>query len=394
MKLLQHFKKYMQRKEKRNQASQERDHNSNADKANILMDGGDLSLKQENKSNCSRLPLHLERQDHQQQEGNTATTCCIIPTEIVRVVSSSGYLDWMDLERFLLQTTKSFILDLGQESAWTCLCFSRWKHLQNLPSHVRSKISYPRLYQIMKLKALLRDEQSLQETNSNGTHDRSLQLTSPSKLISSNLIAMVSIRTNDTDEIVSQHLSPCHLDQLLQSGCTSITLPKPVVMPLPPLTTPLNAKPWQFWTWKATLHFLRLDTLELCVVNKKDASICSPDRNRRPFGGLQVQFLSSAVQLRPNGQALERYIQTIDRYETYFGIQFQVTVFMETTCSKPPNGGDHLVLDRIEIHVQRRPGRSTSALYNSEHQAKRHGVTLLQLLEQLQGWESISNAAT
>jgi hypothetical protein len=315
------------------------------------------------------------------------------PPEVLRQVTIKGYLNFHELGRFLLCTSKSFVPTLGSEYVWKYLCQSKWKYTLHMDeSLIQAVGGYETLFHKLSRRALLQREQDpkreLAAFFSSRTVNNNVALEQWSPLPQATLKLeqlqlFLSLRNGSNQELVSIQVSHENLVQFVGQGQVQLWLDNnnnnnnnatssPIRIDVP-LGEPLES---QVKDWTATLHLVRLDTLQICAINKADAV---------SVHGNEVKFLSQWLPLTPKGRhQLERRIQAHDvTYgETYLGISCQVQIPLQRVSH------EQLQLDRIQLQVRRRHGRFPSALLDARQEEQRqHGVTLLHLWNELQGWD-------
>lgn len=348
----------------------------------------------------------------------TLTTCpsIQIPTEVLRQVTISGYLNYQDLGSFLLCTSRSFVPNLGgSEYVWKYLCQSKWKYTLEMDESFLQSVGYQSLFRKLSRRALLRREQDHPQRELAAFLSTSPQQQwpplPPPKLKMEHLQLFFSLRSNGKSgnrELVSTKLSHAHLVQLVEQGQVRVSLldknnvtssspsssASPIRIALPmggggtTAGEPAALLESHVGDWTATLHLIRLDTNQICGINKADA--VSVD------GQKEIKFLSQWLPLTNKGRdELERRIQVhdVEHGETYLGISCQVQIPLRRVVvveqqHKNKNKQEFLQLDQIQLQVRRRHGRFPSALLDARQEAqRRHGVTLLHLWNELQGWD-------
>lgn len=318
-----------------------------------------------------------------------------IPSEVLRQVTITGYLNYQELGRFLLCTSPSFVPNLGSDYVWKYLCQSKWKYTLHMDqSLIQAVGGYESLFRKLSRPALLQREQdpkreffsATRPTNNNNHHHNLLQLQSwpalPQPTLKlEQLQLFLSIRdgnNNNHQELVSILVPRDNLVQFVEQGQVGVQLDNinkntsPIRIDVP-LGESLESR---VGNWTATLHLVRLDTHQICAINKADA--VSVD-------GHEVTFLSQWLPLTYKGRhELERRIQAHDVTcgETYLGISCHVQLAFRRTSQQ------QLQLDQLQLQVRRRHGRFPSALLDArQEEQRRHGVTLLHLWNELQGWD-------
>jgi hypothetical protein len=301
-----------------------------------------------------------------------------MPTQVLRQLAMSDFLTAGDLGRFLLQISKTFSHDLGEEFVYFQLCRSRWKNCMSIPSLIKER-GYPWLYRKLSQGLEIpkeRDWPTLPEP--------SLSL--------HNLALLVNVH-DGSQEMLSEILRGDSLQELFRHGKCFIPLTRPKFIGDFPSTDERCILPPtsdDFEEWTATMHAARLDTHQCCCVH--ESSYVCLSQSKGDWGNERIWNLHfspdlTGLELTDEGKQLEARIREFDRLKnrhSHEGIYFEATVLASKfTCPKDPTKV-RLVFDGLKVAICT-TYEIMQDIYDSEAESIIHGVSALHLVEQLRG---------
>jgi hypothetical protein len=297
-----------------------------------------------------------------------------IPTRVLRQLTMSGFLSAGDLGRLLLLTSKSLLIDLGEEFTYYYLCRNRWRNSMSIPSIVKDK-GYTWLYK--------RLSEGLQKTNS-----RTWGAIQQPTLSVDNLELMVNVH-DGANEKLSEVLRGESLGELFRCGRTYVSLTKPVLIGDFPIENGFIKSPTvDFENWSATMHAVRLDKKSCrCVHQSSDVWWFFKGDPENLAGNLHFSPELVGLELTDEGKELESRIREFDRVmnnQPFEGIYFEATVISSfSRCPTDPNK-TRFSFSKLKVEIWS-IYEYAGDVYHSESESKTHGVTALHLLDKLEG---------
>lgn len=325
----------------------------------------------------------------------------VIPAEVLRLITLTGYLTHEELGKLLLLTSRSFASSLGEDFCWEMICRCKWSNTGRIPaSFIRHQNrGYQGFFHQMSQGEIMEDRPRL----------------GPPLLTLDHLVVLLSIRDGNDSEVYSVILSPHVVEKLVRDGTVTIDLEEPVLAAECSLENNdmfldhlLPAEKCR--NWMASVDFLRLDTHQSCCLHDS----CDveweyeedDEYDRHTFTGQddrygQLEFAPQLdrLELTDEGRLLERRIQLGDFFKDglegtgYQGFRVHVSLSCFQSQSDSPEDDDD---DEDE------DGPSTSMVQFEYRQAKLgvyqlvgdyqpgellSGNVLLHLWNELLGWD-------
>jgi hypothetical protein len=354
-----------------------------------------------------------------------------IPVEVLHQVCLSRYLTIQEEGRLLLLVSRSLSETLGTDLVWKLLCCRQWQNSSTIPPHVvdNNRRGYQWLFRQRARSILSEPDRNLV---------RSRRCVGPPLLLAKDLIMLISIFNSKRQEIVSISLTGVELDSFLQTGEMNISLLDPVQLGFHPINNKeedglidFDMFCADFIHWRATIHLLRTDEYQCAVVhetrecswgeydyceescvstNGRTAKMAVPlssldlteeAMNRAKniaklppvevdMGYLEFSTGSQGFDLSVVGEA---FLERIRQEETYVDdrletIKMEPTLLCFTRDFDDTKRSVELAFSELRLDVWKTYRGGSAMLFNSrfESEKKNHGVTLLHLMENLNGW--------
>ena len=356
------------------------------------------------------------------EENNIGPVHCqqsdTIPVEILHQVCRSAFLTAEEVGRLLLFVSKSFILGIGKEHAWEIICSRKWRNTVDVPVDTTNLRGFEWLFR-KRIKGL------------NGTPNLKI---APPTLSPEVLTLLISIYNANQKEVVSLTLKDEALKILLRNGELNVALRDFV----PLGTFPLKGggiigfnldSHSEFCRWKATMHLLRSDQLQCACVHEtsqcswgeydycEDPNVQADQTTEKPLNidlfnispGAQktgdveppivevdmgyLEFSTAeGLGLTSAGKIIEEGIREYENYtkDKFQAIKIEPTLLCFTNGFQDSSDSVDLVLSELRLDVWKRYSSGSAVLFHSGRESKKHGISLLHILDHLADWEEES----
>ena len=327
-----------------------------------------------------------------------------IPTEVLRQLIRSSFLEPVDLGRLLLRTSKSIKDVIGNEYMYYHLCRNRWKNTKKIPASVTKARGHDWLFKNLN-KGLVKTRPQ---------REYQWPTLAPPKLTPSNLVLLLNV-WNGKQEVVSEALKTDSLSELFRTGKVVAELEQPIVVgEFTMENNVIKHTPTEFDNWNATMQLVRLDTNQSCCVHESSDTWWYYDGDlTKKVGNLHLSPDLTGLELNENGKALECRIREHDRmmdHQSFEGIYFEATMICSTYASESNGTSGASVADTDSSSASAAAAPLASMkfaftkvkmeiysiyefagdVFNSESEAQAHGVSALHLLDELRGWDESS----
>ena len=333
---------------------------------------------------------------------STATSSATLPTEVLRQLLRSNFLEPVDIGRLLLETSKSIKDDIGNEYMYFHLCRSRWKNTKKIPPSVTTARGHAWLYNTLN-RGLVKAKPQC---------EHKWPPLPPPKLTPASLVLLLNV-WNGQQEMVSEALTTESLRELFTTGKVVTELEHPIVVgEFTMENNVIRHTPTEFDNWNATMQLVRLDTNQSCCVHESNDTWWYYDGDlSKKVGNLHLSPDLTGLELNDKGKALECRIREHDRMmdnQTFEGIYFEATMICSTYPSSdgidgaffdeddganynplplhPPSTSMKFAFTKVKMEIYS-IYEFAGDVFNSECEAQAHGVTALHLLDELRGWE-------
>jgi hypothetical protein len=318
-----------------------------------------------------------------------------LPLETVRQVAQSGFLTSKELGRFLLLSSPSIPRHLGHDFIWNCLCHSKFPELLSpsivgllLPRRRNNQKKYSQEWIFRQFSKSIPSTDSPFSATSTSTW---VPLTAPT-LKPEDLIMLVQwyASKDDPRPIATIPITPDQLLEFLEVGQVKVPAPSNLCLTINDMHKV-----------HLTIHCVRLDRQECCCLHETGEYSWDPNPMTMGLQEVLVQDepalvvpnhpLSSGnlffgprvpVLLETSGRDLETRLARGDREPG--GFELLVMANTTTTCQQP--SGDQWQVEQLVLQFWANYSDQLY-VYDSSEQATKHGVTLLHILDELQGWK-------
>jgi len=370
---------------------------------------------------CKSLDETLPAAATSQKKPETNAICeCPIPPEVIHQVCLSRFLTVQEQGRWLLLVSKSIGQYLGNDLLWKLLCCHRWQNSSAIPQCIMEHRGYEWFFRRRMMTNV----------------DRPLLHLDTPTISAETLILLISIFNSKEQEIVSISLTGKELETLLQTGEMNISLLDPVLLGFHPIRkedgmVEFDTFCTDFIHWKAAMHLLRTDRCQCATVHETrdcswgeydycedpSASVNAPaSKMTLPLSGIDLtelktsatktdanlmpvevdmgylEFATQGLDLDFVGQA---YVERLRRAESYANdaletIKIEPTLLCFTRDFDDSKRSVELAFSELRLDVWKTYRSGSAMLFNSQHESKRkkHGVTLLHLLDRLANWNA------
>ena len=313
-----------------------------------------------------------------------------IPTEVLRILVVAGFLPSEDLGRFLLQTCRSFVLDLGHEYIWKHLCKYRFRHMSHIPQSVIEARGYEWLFRQLRSPGLILKDEVIHAPPA------------PPRLTSDNLVMLISIRAGDI-ELASQVVSGHALTQF-----EDVVLDRPIfVAEGPAVMGPVGFFEYDLTMlgthrqdWVITIHGIRLDTNQCCCIHESSPSFNDAWYSRYPSHPTRKKDQIGELTFFQNV-----YLEPFNRAKCYLGLKvcvmlrcFQTIIDTPSRDTNQTNGSastsvpddipQRARLEFRELKLAARPIYDENYRVVERLDLGESSETFLHLLDKLAGWEA------
>jgi hypothetical protein len=272
----------------------------------------------------------------------------VIPAEILRLLTLTGFLATEELGKLLLLTSRSFASSLGDDFCWEMICRCKWSNTGRIPASFiqHQDRGYQWYFHQMSQGEIMEDRPCL----------------GPPSLTLDHLVVLLSIRDGNDSEVYSEILSPHVVEKLVRDGTVTIDLEEPVLAAECSLENnglfPEHLLPAEKCrNWMASVDFLRLDTHQSCCLHDS----CDveweyeedDEYDRHTFTGQddrygQLEFAPQLdrLELTDEGRLLERRIQLGDFFKDglegtgYQGFRVHVSLLCFQSQTESPDEDD------------------------------------------------------
>lgn len=349
-----------------------------------------------------------------------------VPVEVIHQVCSSRYLTVQEEGRLLLLVSKSLYGSLGMDLVWKLLCCRQWQNTSMIPSHVIDRRGYQWLFR-QRAKSIKEPDRALA---------RPRPCIGPPLLSTKNLVMLISVFNASRQEIVSMSLEGMDLESFLLTGEMNICLLDPIKLGFHSINKQNGVIDFDmfcsdFIDWRATVHILRTDRCQFAIVHETRESSwgeydycedsCASTNvpttkmalplSSRDLSEEATNRAKSAAKLPPvevdmgylefstgtHGLDLsvvgEAYLERIRQEETYVDdrletIKLEPTLLCFTRDFDDNKQSVELALSELRLDFWKTYRSGSAMLFNShfESEKRSHGVTLLHLLDELNGW--------
>jgi hypothetical protein len=359
----------------------------------------------------------------------------IFHVEVLHQVCLSQFLRVEEMGRLLLLVSKSFVPALGQDRTWEILCRRKWRNTPTIASNDQQR-GYEWLFR-------QRIQVSIKVS-------RSLQVIATPSFSPNDLTMLISIFNTKQKEVVSLALTGKPLRKLLDNGELNVSLHHDhhVALGSFPVTEEgviefeFDRFCTDFVNWTATLHLLRTSSdhdkhnrlqcvgvhqtsecswgeYDYCVdptmqveeapvvtsqnvdlghlmttIGKPTGEVKPPPPVEVDMGYLEFSSGTKGLDLSMVGKSYEERIRQHDGIypddDRLEAIKMEPTLLCFTRNyqeSSSKSSSVELVFSELRLDVWKTYRSGTAMLFHSGSESKKHGVTLLHLLDHLAGWE-------
>jgi hypothetical protein len=363
--------------------------------------------------------------DDWSNSGASSSPSFMIPVEAIHQVCQSDFLTLQEIGRLLFLVSKSVCRSFGRERAWELVCCKQWRNTVQIPRLLTERRGYEWLFRQRYNR--LQELELAEEREAKPDKIMNAEL-SPDKLM-----LLISIYNSKKKEVVSLTLRDGALKRFLDTGELNVALPEPVALGSFAVSDDgvidFDMFCTEFIHWNTTLHLLRLDKLQCSCVH--ESSECSwgeydycedptfqteepaivkplaidwsslPAVSTSNIGGQAkltpvevdmgyLEFSSaSGLEFSVVGKAFVDRIRACEHFsddDTLQSIRIEPTLLCFTKDFQPSLKSVGLCFSELRLDVWKRY-RSGAAGVFSAQEAKRHDITLLHLLDQLNDWE-------
>jgi hypothetical protein len=328
------------------------------------------------------------------KDSSTSTTTCPIPPEVLRQVLP--FLTAPELGRWLVLTNKSFMEVLGKETVWKAICETMWPN-SKIPNKHSDVSSYQWYFQQRQKPVVLAAAASSETV---------LPKLAKNKTSTSDWTLVVDV-WRDNERLVSQTILSDQLDALCIQATVTVDLETPIE------AGRLSRPKGHGWNlpkthegWKARLQLFRnnqnqeKESPSPASSSSSSSSMLSHvllDTSFSWWRGWshigELTFLqrerNRGLELTDRGQWVQHRIVRAKspQWQGYLGFQCKVTLVCETTGE---DDGDDMVrfdftkvrIEAIRLH-ENAHGNITHNLFRKDEGWQKHGVELLNLIEEL-----------
>jgi hypothetical protein len=348
-----------------------------------------------------------------------------IPVEVLHQVCQSEFLTAEEVGRLLLLVSKSFIYGLGKERTWEIICCKNWRSTVDIPRSIIDQRGYEWLFR-QRSKGIINID--------DGNHQSVKRIIAPPILSPETLTLLISIRNAKNKEVVSLTLKDDELRMFLQNGELNVALQDPVPLGLFPVTEDgiigfdLDTFCSDFCQWKATMHFIRSDQLQCACVHEtsqcswgeydycvdptvpvaeettakplkvdisnlvpsgKEIGEVKPPIVEVDMGYLEFSTCGNGLELTVMGNSFEERIREHESNpeDTFQAVKIEPTLLCFTEDFQDSLNAVELVFSELRLDVWKSYRSGAAVLFHSGSESKKHGITLLHILDHLASWE-------
>ncbi|KAL3932742.1 MAG: hypothetical protein SGBAC_010709 [Bacillariaceae sp.] len=336
-----------------------------------------------------------------------------IPSKVLDLVCLSEYLTVQECGRLLLLVSRSMLHFFGENHAWEVLCSQQWRNTFSIPEIIVKERGYKWIFR------QLSGEQ--------------FQWPIPEPTLTfQEITLLISIRNSDDNEVVSIALKKEQLKKFLTKGELNITHEDKVSVGKFPVNE--DGELDSDWAvqrvakWKASIVLFRTDKAESARVHHTE-SCCWGEYDYMDDPNVEeeyqeekvtmekvgwsntvetvprrqtvdpkippdevdmgyLEFASSRLDMTRRGLKLEDRIRracSVD--DPYVCIKMEPTLICHTQDYCESSKSIDLASTELRLDIWKQYASGAAELYHSDNEAKKHGVTLLHLLDTLQDWQ-------
>jgi hypothetical protein len=295
-----------------------------------------------------------------------------LPLETIRQVAQSGFLTSKELGHFLLLSSPLIPSHLGKEFIWSCLCHSKFPELMTMSSCSvllpRHKYSHEWIFR------------QFSKSISDPSSSTNWPPLSPPSLQPENLAVIVQWydqRANLTPSATIL-IPPNQLSEFLEQGQVTVPAPPNLFFTITDMHK-IHLK----------VHCVRLDRKECCCVHETGECTWDPNPHRpalldEPYWNDQSSgnlYLGPRmpVLLETSGRDLETRLARGNREAGGFEV-------LAVASANYHVQKQHWSVNQVELQFWANYSDELYIYKTAEH-TRKHGVTLLHILDQLQGWK-------
>lgn len=304
----------------------------------------------------------LER-SREQRKNDKSCISHPFPMETIRRLSQSGFLNFKELGKLLLLTSSSLRDQLGDNFVWSCICTARYPRLT---SSIFGGNADP-CYSHQKLFQQLSSSRNAQRTTDWPPYPIP-NITLESVVILVEWYANGRAATTPTATIVlSKSTNEEVLTTLLETGQVKIPIPEDLYFMENDLAEVYS-----------TVHCVRLDRQECCCLHETEEFNWCPNQPVPGMGNLHLGPRAPLL-LKSYGKDIETRLARQDPDTGGFELLVHAGAVRNPMLRKPWN------VSFLELQFWANYNDQTY-IYNSCTEFDKHGVTLLNVLDELQGW--------
>ncbi|CAJ1964857.1 unnamed protein product [Cylindrotheca closterium] len=338
-------------------------------------------------------------------------TAIIIPSKVLDSVCLSRFLTVQECGRVLLLVSKSMLHCYGENHAWEVLCSQQWRNTFSIPDSIVIQRGYNWIFRQLS-----------------GPHSFAWPISEPSLTFETSTL-LVSIQNSDENEVVSVALQNQQLKKFLTKGELNITLDDKVTVGKFPISDDgeLDFVVQRVANWKASLVLFRTDKAE-CAHIHHTQSCCWGEYDYMDDPNIEDEYQEEKVTMekvgfsntvttvpRPKvdtklpplevdmgylefssstglnmtrrGTILEDRIRACSVDDPYVCIKIEPTLICHTQDYCESSKSIDLTSTELRLDIWKQYASGAAELYHSANESKKHGVTLLHLLDAMQDWQ-------
>mmetsp|Transcript_1833 Transcript_1833/g.4164 ORF Transcript_1833/g.4164 Transcript_1833/m.4164 type:complete len:405 (+) Transcript_1833:1466-2680(+) len=359
------------------------------------------------KTKCSAADTINEKETNKQASADQ--DIIVLTPKVLDLVCLSGFSTVQECGRLLLLVSRSMLHCFGENHAWEVLCSQQWRNTFSIPESIIKQRGYKWIFRQLSGEKF------------------QWPISEPS-LTFETITLLISIRDSDDKEVVSVALKKEQLKKFLTKGELNITLgDDKVSVGKFPISEDgeLDSVVQQVSKWTASILLFRTDKAECAHVHHTQ-SCCWGEYDYMDDPNIEdeyqeekvtmekvgwsntvttvprpkvdpkippvevdmgyLEFASTGLGMTRRGMVLEDRIRTCSADDPYVCIKMEPTLICHTQDYCESSKSVDLVSTELRLDIWKQYASGAAELYHSGNETKKHGVTLLHLLDALQDW--------
>lgn len=344
-------------------------------------------------------------------DASSSTYIPMLPPKVLDLLCLSELLTVKECGRLLLLVSKAILQSFGENHAWEVLCSRKWKNTISVPQAIVKRRGYRWLFHQLS-----------------GDDFLPYPIPEPS-LTFETITLLVSIRNADGNEVVSVALQKEQLKKFLTKGELNVSLlDNKVTIGTFPISEDgeLDSVEQQVSKWSASIVLFRTDkakcvqvhasrycrygeydymddpdieneyqeekvTMEKIGWNNTVTTVPRPKVDAKlPPEEVDMGYLEFIIhykfEMTRTGILLEDRIRDVNMEDRYIHTKMEPTLICHTQDYCESSKSVDLVSTELRLDIWIQYDSGAAELYNSDNEAKKHGVTMLHLLNELNDW--------